>query len=92
MIKILLFLVFVVAVIAAVTWVGGMLMNHFSTEKRAARQVAKADRSALTAARTRSNLAERALREIAAGAEYPIFVAEDALRNINNTYDTKEIQ
>lgn len=90
--KFLLFLLFVAVVIAVVVYVGGFVANHFSSEKRAQRQVAKADRSALTAARTRSNIAERALREIAAGAEYPIFVAEDALRNINNTYDSKENQ
>ena len=87
MIKILMFL----AVVAVLIFVVGWVVNYFSATNRAVRNVNKADKYALTSARERSNLAERALREIAAGAEYPIFVAEDALRNINNTY-TKEIQ
>jgi hypothetical protein len=49
-------------------------------------------KSELTAERERSNLAQTALREISAGAEMPIFVASDALQNINNTYSTKEIR
>lgn len=87
MFKILLFL----AVLAVVAFIVLALVSYFSAENRAARTARKADKLALTSARQRSNLAERALREIAAGAEYPIFVAEDALRQINNTYDSKEI-
>lgn len=87
MFKILLLLV----VLAVLAFIVMGLMSYFSAENRAARTANKADKFALTSARQRSNLAERALREIAAGAEYPIFVAEDALRQINNTYDNKEI-
>lgn len=85
--KILLFLVVFAVAAFIIMW----LMSYFSAENRATRTANKADKFALTSARQRSNLAERALREIAAGAEYPIFVAEDALRQINNTYDNKEI-
>lgn len=67
-----------------------LLMGYFGQDGKDARAVKKTDGKALTEARLRSNLAERALREIAAGAELPIFVAEDALRDIEKTY-TKEI-
>lgn len=87
MTKILMFMAFVTVMVFII----GFALNYFSAGNRAVRTANKADKLVLTAARQRSTLAERALREIAAGAEYPIFVAEDALRQINDTY-TKEIQ
>lgn len=44
----------------------------------------------LKASRTREALASTALRSISAGAELPVFVASDALAEINKTY-SKEI-
>ena len=76
---------------ALVAWVVVYLFNSlFSQTAKDNRAAKKVNAQALTAARKRSILAEQALREIAAGAELPIFVAEDALRQINDTY-TKEI-
>ena len=72
-------------------------MHIFSPEQRDGRAVRKAERvdataakNALTAERERSTLAQNALRQIAAGSELPVFVASDALSEINKTY-TKEI-
>lgn len=62
----------------------------FAPEVRNTRKEVKRDAEALRNERERSTLAQNALREISAGAEYPIFVASDALSNINKTY-TKEI-
>lgn len=62
----------------------------FSPEKRADRKEVKRDAEALRNERIRSTLAQNALREIAAGGELPVFVASDALSEINKTY-TKEI-
>lgn len=77
---------------ALFAWLVMYLFNSlFSQSARDNRAAKKVNAEALTAARKRSILAEQALREIAAGAELPIWVAEDALRQINNTY-IKEIQ
>lgn len=86
MIKILMFL----ALLAAIVFIVGWVANYFNAANRAVRTNDKATKYALTSSNQRSMIAERALREIAAGAEYPIFVAEDSLRQINETY-SKEI-
>lgn len=84
-------ILFVILIIALVCWAVVEVINRvFSQNARDERALRKADRQALTAMRLRSNLAERALREIAAGAELPVFIAEDALREIEKTY-SKEI-
>lgn len=80
-----------IVVILVVVYVLAQVAMQFSPEKRAERREVKNDVNALRAERERSTLAQNALREIAAGAEMPIFVANDALLNINKTY-TKEIQ
>lgn len=90
-------LLYFIVVVAAILVVAAFVMSFFTPAKRDERAVRKADRADhvrterdLTAERERSTLAQNALREIASGAEYPIFVATDALTNINKTY-SKEI-
>lgn len=50
-------------------------------------------RKELNSERVRSTIAQTALREISAGKEMPVFVASDALADINKTYnsDLKEL-
>jgi len=79
-------------ILALLAWVITEIVHRvFSQDAKEARAVKKMDREDLTRLRKRTNLAERALREIAAGAELPVFIAEDALRSIEKTYDSKEI-
>lgn len=87
MIKILIGLI-LIAIVAYVLLL--IFTAVFSPDVRSARKEVKRDAEALRSERERSTLAQNALREISAGAEYPIFVANDALLNINKTY-TKEI-
>lgn len=80
--------ILLVALVAYVLY--AIFTAFFAPEVRSTRKEVKRDAEALRSERERSTLAQNALREIAAGAEYPIFVASDALSNINKTY-TKEI-
>lgn len=94
MLSVLYFLAFFAVLAVTVT----VITNQFTPQKRSDRALAKSERldvaraeKALTAERQRSMLAQNALREIAAGNDLPVFVASDALSEINKTY-TKEIQ
>lgn len=94
MLSVLYFLAFFAVLAVTVS----VIVNQFTPQKREARAIAKSDRldvvrteKALTAERQRSTIAQNALREIAAGNDLPVFVASDALSEINKTY-TKEIQ
>lgn len=87
MIKLLIGLV-LVAIVAYILY--AIVAAVFSPEKRDMRKTVKRDAEALRNERIRSTLAQNALREIAAGNELPVFVASDALSQINKTY-TKEI-
>jgi hypothetical protein len=46
----------------------------------------------LAAERNRSEVAQKALRQIVAGDSYPVLTAGDALDKINNTYDKELTQ
>ena len=77
--------VFIAFVVIAAIVVGGLIYasNRFGGDTASLKKD-------LTAERKRSSIAQAALREISAGAEMPVFVASDALNNINQTY-SKEI-
>lgn len=77
---------------AFVAWLVMYLFNHFfSTTARDERAAKKARAADLTAARQRERIATQALRRIANGAGAPLVEAEEALFQIEKTYDTKEI-
>lgn len=71
---------------ALVVFLGTAVVGFFNSGASKVRKELKSER-------VRSTLAQTALREISAGAEMPVFVASDALAEINKTYtsDLKEL-
>ena len=71
-----------------VVYLFGMLFSQTARDNRSAKKASAKD---LTAARQRERIATQALRKIANGAGAPLVEAEEALFQIEKTYDTKEI-
>ena len=77
----------IILIVALIVWSVTMWSK---SNTRSLRLSEKQLRQDLTNERQRSTIGQNALREIAAGAEMPVFKASDALSEINQTY-SKEI-
>lgn len=78
--------VLTVLILGALALAATGVVAYFNSGARRDKQLRRDAEREAAEERERAQIALRALRQIAAGAELPIFVADDALASVDKTY------